>query len=434
MLSAFAVPVLVAAAATSAAEPGAHLSLHDAVGMALQHAFSARIAEYKETSADAKVAEARVAFLPDLSADYSENRYDDSLRGIARAAGVSSSGRETEADLNAQYTLISSTRRLNLKAAQLARESQQGQTESAKRQVIRDTARAYLQVVQADALLHLAEQDVARRQRHREEAEALVKAGKRAEYEVIRADADLAAAEAQRVDAKNAARTARSTLAQTVGAALPLDFVAESPAPPVDPRTEKKSQVAPELIRDSLNRRADVKAAEDDAESARVGVERQRRAYLPTVSLFARYTKYPNPGPTDFVDSQFMYGGQITIRFSDMLTNAWRERDARAQARLQAVVADQTRVAVSLDVERAMLEVDRAVEVKASVEKSLAAAQRNYETAAERYRLGVASQTEQIDAEVTLVSAEADAAKADVGLRTALWNLRYEMGESLDVL
>ena len=114
--------------------------------------------------------------------------------------------------------------------------------------------------------------------------------------------------------------------------------------------------------------------------------------------------------------------------------NFYRDRDARAQARLQDVVADQTRVAVSLDVERSMLEVDRATEVAASVSKSLAAARRNYETASERYRLGVGSQTEQIDAEATLVEAEVNAAKADVGLRTALWNLRYEMGEPLDVL
>lgn len=446
---AFACAVLFAAAAAASAPApsGPPLSLRDAVNLALTHAFSARIASYREASASAKVGEAWVAFLPDVTGVVVDNAYQNTVNsnyvGLkppptpgATPFPIPSSelhGTQTEADINAQYVLLSSTRRLNLKAAQLARDSQRNQTENARRQVIRDTARAYLQVVQADALLRLADQDVARRRQHLDEASALVKAGKRAEYEVIRAEADLAASEASLVDAKNQARVARSTLAQTVGTSLPLDFAAEPPAPPVDPRKQKPREAQADMIQNSLQKRPDVESAEYDATAAQVGVEQQRRAYLPSLSLFARYTKYPSPASTDLIDSSWTYGGQLTIRFSDMLTNAYRERDARAQAHLQAVVADQTRVAVSLDVERAMLEVDRATEVQASQQKALDAAQRNYDSVAARYHLGVATQTEQIDAEAALVEVETNAAKADIALRTALWNLRYEMGEPLDV-
>jgi outer membrane protein TolC len=112
--------------------------------------------------------------------------------------------------------------------------------------------------------------------------------------------------------------------------------------------------------------------------------------------------------------------------------NLWRVRAARDDARSARVAAEQTRVAVSLDLQRAALEVDRATEVLAANQKSLAAARRNFDAVEERYRLGVASQTEKIDSESALVSAETDAVKADVAWRTALWSLRYEMGESLD--
>jgi outer membrane protein len=429
---------LFLAAPAHAAEPaGPTLTLKAAVALALQHAFSARIAAYRDASAEAKVAEARVGFLPDLSAELTQNYSDRHFNPHYVSAippGYPTYQTSTQADFSANYVLISSTRRLDLRSAQLARESQERNTEVAKRQVIRDTARAYLQVVQADQLKRLAEQDVARRTRHRDEAEALVKAGKRADYENIRAEADLSGAEATLVEARNSARLARSTLAQTIGTAIPLDVVAEPPAPPVDPRGEKKGTVSQELIVDSVQRRADVRATQYDAEAAHVNVSRNTRHFYPTLSVFARYSYLPTASNSDLIDSSLTYGGQLQILFSDNLKNFYRERDARAQARLQDVVADQTRVAVSLDVERAMLEVDRATEVSASVAKSRDAAQRNYETASERYRLGVGSQTEQIDAEAALVEAEVNAAKADVGLRTALWNLRYEMGEPLDVL
>lgn len=434
-------PVAVPVATAAPVVAGPTLTLKDAVGLALQHAFSTRIAGFREASAEAKVGQARVGFVPDLSADLTENAYSRVVNrkyvgfsGGATIPGSALYGKSLQADVNANYVLISTTRRLDLKSAKLARDAQFQSSETAKRQVIRDVARAYLQVVQADALKRLADQDVARRTRHHQEAEALVRAGKRADYEVIRADADLAASEANQIEAKNGARLSRSTLAQTVGTSLPLDFTADPPAPPVDPRGEKTGSATADMIGDTLKKRADIRAAEFDAESARVNVDRNVRRYLPTLSLFARYTKYPAPSRFDTFDSSLTYGGQLEVRFSDTLTNVYRERDARAQARLQAVVADQTRTAVSLDVERAMLEVDRATEVAGSVQKSVEAARRNYQTASERYRLGVGSQTEQIDAEAALVEAEVNAAKADVGVRTALWNLRYEMGESLDVL
>jgi outer membrane protein TolC len=440
LASLLSVSALAAEPAAGTVVQGPSVSLKDAVVLALNHAFSARIATYREASAAARVGEAQVAFVPDFSASLNDSgysRYPNPNYIYTPPGGIPKNeryGKSLQADLNANYVLLNTTRRLDLQAAQLTRESQGKSTEAAKRTVVRDTARAYLQVVQSDALLRTAEQDVTRRQHHKDEANALVRAGRRAEYEVIRADADLAAGEANLIEVKNNVKISRSTLAQVIGTALPLDFVATSPAPPVDPRTTRAGESADQMISASVKARPDVQAAQDDADVAHIGYNRSNRAFFPSLSLYARYSKFPTPAGIDAVDSSFTYGALLEIRFSTVLNNLYATKDTLAQAHLQAVVADQTRVAVSLDVERAMLELDRYAEVKAATMKSLEAARRNYETAAERYRLGVATQTEQVDAESGLVDAEVNAVKSDVGYRTALWNLRFEMGVSLDVL
>lgn len=442
--SAFLAALTLYSATPALAQPAAAdapvLGLRDAIGLALQYAFPSRIAGFREAGAAARVGEARVAFLPDFSASLSRSaserelnpdyigtipRHSDSLQG----------------DLSASYILLNTTRRLDLMAAKVQKQGLAATTDDAKRAVIRDTARTYLLVVQADALLRLAEQDLMRRTRHVEETKALVRGGKRADYEILRAEAELATSEASAVEARNGARIARATLAQVVGKELPIGFATETPAPPADPRSGKRGpEAARSIVPDSLARRPDLRAAGADAEVARLAFVKAERRYLPTLSVFARYNtvfdRYAPPGAgADFespYDSSFSWGGQLEVRFSDMLANRYRGQASRAEVRLARVIEDQSRVAASLEIERASLELDRATEVSAATAKSLDATRRNYESTSERYRLGVATQTERVDAEAALVEAEVNAAKSDVGYRIAIWNLRYEMGESLD--
>ena len=436
---------MFASSSALAAEPAAPvatgqvLPMRDAIGLALQYAFPSRIAQFREAAAAARVGEARVAFLPDLSAGLSQNASEREIKP-AFVGTLPRHSDSLQGDVTASYVLLNTTRRLDLLTAKVNRQGLAAATEDAKRAVIRDTARAYLNVVQADALLRLAEQDLTRRARHVEETRALVRAGKRADYETLRAEAELATSEASAIEARNGARIARATLAQVVGKELPIGFATEQPPPPADPRKGKSgAEAARAIVADSLVRRPDVRAAGADAEIARLSFARQERRYLPTVSLFARYNRvfeqYNDP-LDDFqspYDTAFSWGGQLEVRFTDMLANKYRSQAARAEARAARVVEDQTRVAASLEIERASLELDRATEVSAATAKTLDATRRNYEVTSERYRLGVATQTERVDAEAALVEAEVNAAKADVGYRIALWNLRYEMGEPLDV-
>lgn len=437
-----ATPVLAPAQQPAAPATAPVLTLRDAVGLALQYAFPSRIAGFRESAAAARVGEARVAFLPDFSASVSHNASDRFVNqsytpqgGTAPIQGLPEKvyQNSTDADLSASYVLVSTTRRLDLKAAQALQQGLSASTEDSRRAVVRDTARAYLVVVQADALLRLAEQDLSRRTRHVEETRALVRAGKRADYEILRAEAELATSEASAVEARNGARIARATLAQVVGKELPIGFATETPAPPADPRAGKRgAEAARSIVADSLARRPDVRAAGADAEIARLTFSRVERRFLPTVSVFARYNRLLDLADEDPYAETYVWGGTLEIRFSDMLMNRYRSQAARSEARLARVVEDQTRVAASLEIERASLELDRATEVSAATAKSLDATRRNYESTSERYRLGVATQTERVDAEAALVEAEVNAAKSDVGYRTAIWNLRYEMGETLD--
>lgn len=411
--------------------------MRDAVALALQHAFPSRIAGYNEAAAAARVGEARVAYLPDLSTGISASGYQ---RVVNRNYYLGSSlpdaslrGDSYDATLSASYVLLSTTRRLDVLSATIQREGLAASTEDARRAVVRNTATAYLRVVEADALLRLAEQDVGRRTRHLDESRALVRAGKRADYEVLRAEAELASAEASLVQARNGVRVARATLAQAVGRELPIDFTAETAPPPADPRGGSGPAVAREIVPPSLARRADVRAAGAEAEVARLELRRQERRYLPTLSLFARYNRVLDASQFDAFDQSYSYGGQLDVRFSDMLANIYRSKAVRARARAANIAEDQARVAAALEIERASLELDRSIEVSAATRKSLDAARRNYESTSERYRLGVATQTERVDAEASLVEAEVNAAKADVSYRVAIWNLRYEMGEPLDV-
>lgn len=437
-----AAPAFAQDAAPTPTPAGAVLTLPDAINLGLAHAFGARIAAFREEAAAERVGAARTAFLPDLTLNVDDSAYQQHINPDyvnAAALRALNQGRSQvwnstpNGTVDARYTLLSSTRRLDLEAARLSREAQSAANETARRQVVRDVARAYLQVVQADALLKLAEEDVLRRKHGLDEAHALVSAGKRADFEVIRAEADLASAEATHVQRKNDVRLSRQTLSEVCGSPLPLDFTAQTPEPPSDPRGSGVGPGIPSsTVDDVLKKRPEVRGAAADAASAKVSWQRDNRRFVPTLQLFADYNRILTPRPIDAYDQTLSYGGQLTVRFSDMTANWYRTRASRSEARLAQVTADQTRVSVSLDVERAALEADRAAEVLAASKKASDAARRNYEVAEERYRLGVATQTERIDAEASLVEAEANAARADVDYRTTLWNLRYEMGEPLE--
>ena len=442
-MRAYLLPFLIVVSAPALAqEPspavtptGPTVTLQDAMSLAMQHSFTTLVANYRQVSAAEAVGVTKVGFLPSLSAtiqDSALQQHANDKSPVGAALG-NSYGQQRQGSLDARYELFSTTRRLDYRSASLSLSSQTQQAELARRQVRRDVANAYLTVVQDDQLLRLADADVVRKTRSLDEARAMVKAGKRAEFEVVRAEADLASAQATEVGARNDARLSRQALAQVVGFDLPIDLAVTPPSVPPDPRGSPAGPgISDAQIDDVLRHRPDVLSSSTDAEVASVQLQKTRRRYLPTLSLFGDYTQVIEPTRTDFFDRTVSYGGQLVVRFDDTAANVYRTGQARADAQGAAVKAEQTRIGARLDIRRAALEVDRATEVRDATAKALDASRRNYDSVDERYRLGVASQTERVDAEQALVSAEVDAEKADVGLQTALWNLRYEMGASLE--
>ena len=418
----------------SAAGPVESLTLYQAVALAQSHSFAVREAALNVDAAQAGLAERATDFLPRVSASVTANGFNQTLNPNyftpVDPTLLNLSGESYSTDVGVSYGLLSSTRRLNWRREQALTRGSRDSFEAAKRRLVRDVASGYLSVVEADSLARLAVEDAKRRDNALLEARGMVEAGRRAEFEILRAEAENAAARARVLDAENNQRVARAELSRVVGVRLGQQFRTTFPAAPEVPALPASAEARRSRV---LANRPEVRASAQETLAARLSQNAASRTYLPTLGLFANYRRDLAPRETDLTIESFSYGASLSVVFGDQAATVWRVRGARARALSAITRADRLKYELEVEAQRAQLNYEYAIKDREAREQALVASRRAFESTAERYRLGVATQTERIDADAALAQAESDDTRSQVALAKALWEVRYALGESVEV-
>ncbi len=246
-------------------------------------------------------------------------------------------------------------------------------------QVLLEASRQFLLALQAEALIDIERRNLELAQRRREQATALFEAGETTQVDVLRAEADIKAAERRVVEAERSREAAVSEL--RLALALDEEFALVPPA-----GGERAVPLVPaesELLSQAFGARPEVRQAQYSLETAELEVEKQRGAYYPVVSADAGYVRQATTFPRESygfgairVTVPIYQGGEIGARVAIA-----EEREKQAN-----LVLEEARRVVREDVRIALVDLEASRTNLALAEQQLQSAEAEYAQTSELYQ------------------------------------------------
>lgn len=272
-------------------------------------------------------------------------------------------------------------------------------------------------VLSAKQIFQAAAQADRRAQTHLELAEAGVRSGMRPPIERTRAQADVARAGVQRARAAGGLAAARAALAAAIGASsLEVDAL---PSPQDDTRSE-----APTRLEDAIQRAAalspELAAALAQLRAQQAATMALTRELLPDLFLSGSLSGRAGGAPPSSGEGPYGAGWlpsvgnwdlALVLRWSVIDPVLWaRRKAARERERVAQAEVEVVRRAMTLEVQRAHLELTAAQQILPGLTATVTAGRANLEQAEARFRAGLGTIVELADAEALLVNAELELA------------------------
>jgi len=374
-------------------------TLRDLLITAVDQNRDIKIAAARVSEARAQAAIARVAQFPQINADFTGQR------GRVFQAGDYATGQlfsiegqlSFELDLWGRLSSLSDAARSILLATEYARD---GVTSS----LVGDTATAYFDLISFDQQLRITQRTLGVRQRFLDLTQSRLRNGAAAAVDVNRADASLAATQAIAADLKRQIAQTENRLRILLG---------ENPAPVPRPDIDLEGLPPPPdvpagLPSSLLERRPDLRQAEENLTAATANVRVAKAALFPTISLTGLFGWESLDLSKLFTGPTKVWG--IGLDVLQPLINAQRNRHQveAAQARAeQALLQYQSAVAQAFrEVSDALVAQQHFAEQLRAQEQQVRALQDASARILRRYEVGYSSYFEVIDADSSLYAAQ----------------------------
>jgi outer membrane protein TolC len=420
-------PLLAVAAAAQIQVPSNQaLTLREAIDRALAASATVQQAQAVERAAEAGVRGARASRLPQLGLQAGYTRQSD----VPEFFVVQPSG-----DRLAVFPNIPNNYRTRAEVGlplftggRLAAQQQAAEAERAGAghdvrtvgsDVALETASAYWSLVTARQSERVLAEAVQSYEAHLTDAQNRERLGLAARNEVLSVQVERDRAQLNALRARNEAQLAQANLARLLGLddgrslepAESLDRPGR-PLPPLEPMVQEALGARPERT---------AAMARIGAAEARVRVERSAR--LPQASFAAGFD-YSNPNRRILPpEATFQDSWDVNVNLSWTAFDSGRTSASIARARAQLDAARSQLVdmdrRVRLQVTQRALDLDTARAAAEVAERGLEAARESQRVASERYRAGVLSSAELLDAEVALLRAGLDRTETHAQTRLA---------------
>jgi TolC family type I secretion outer membrane protein len=397
------------------------LRLGDAIDIALCNNPLTRLSWASAKVAAAQVGVARSAFLPNLNATAALAR--------SETRNVASSGGQTELNgaLSINYLLFDFGGRDA--TLELARQSLLASdwTHNANLQsVLLGAVQAYYQLYATQEAVQSAISSEKASLTSLEATRARLRAGNATRADVLQAQTAYSQAQLNRTQFEGTAATARGVLANSLGFSADRDLRI---AQPPDLEAQKVAERAvDELMAQAKASRPDLAAAEAQVRAAQSNIKVQESAGKPTVSLFGTGSATQvNPGPSPIIGA---IGVQVNIPLFTGYQNTYQILQARSQLELQVATRDKLATDVSLDVWRSYQDLRTQGQSLITAGELLASAQESYNVALARYKAGVGTIIDLLNAQSALASAQLQVIQARYQ-----WNLaKATLAKAIGVL
>jgi len=268
---------------------------------------------------------------------------------------------------------------------------------------------------------------------HLKDVRAFFDQGLLTKNEVLRSELELSNVEIIRIDARNAAEVALTSLDSLIG--LPLDT-------DVDLTTTAESQasrlpaaddgLAGSQVEHALVNRPDLKSAEFRIKASELGVKAARSGFYPQIILSGNYYYLrPNPRILPALDEfKGTWDLGISVFFDLWDWGQTKSQTEQAKARLaqardaRKLLEDQA----ALEVTQSRLSLARAGDKVPVAVQAVGQAEENLRVTRERFKQGVALNADVLDAEVALLQARLSRTQAVIDLVLAQARLEKALG------
>ncbi|MCX8164266.1 MAG: TolC family protein [Aquificaceae bacterium] len=359
------------------------LTLEQAVEVAIKNHTSLRLSFLEIQKAEEGIRRARAGILPQVNFSYSYTRLSQEL-----AFGFTPRNRQSY-NLEAEQTIFNKAVFEGLKLAKDQRELQELIKEDTLREVEFQTKQLFYALLYKREVVRLLEENLKYWEENLRQTEGKFEAGVVPKVELTRARAQLENARAQ----LQSARTDYQKGLEDFRAFLRLDHSPE-PQGSLDYRPPRTSEA-----QDNLKNNSTLKVARKNLEVAERFVEVQKSQYYPTLNFFANYQGNTARvgGQTDMVDG-YTFGARLNYRIFDGFGREASMAQARIDVFKQAENLKDLEQRLKAELSKTLEDI-RSLQVQIrALEASLEFARESLRLSTERYRFGVATQLEVLDA------------------------------------
>ena len=406
------------------ASPAGTLSLAAAVDLALCRNPATRSAWATARQQAAALGSAESALLPSVGVTGGESRYYGAHVDVTGA--IDSNPQNTsDAVLSLSWTLydfgarggrISSARHLLDAAAATAN--------SVSQQTVLNVVQSYYGVIAADASLNAANTTEAASARSLEVARTLSEGGAGTLADVLQAETAYDQALLTRVQLAATTKSARGTLAVTLG--LPADQTLTLEAQSVPDDVPALTARISDLMSEAMRQRPDLAAALAQRDAAEANITVARAAGRPSISISAGRDLIDTSGIPR--QNYSLVGLNITVPIFTGFNVAYGVRQAQAQLEASEANADQARLAVSLGVWNAYYSLDSANQQLAVTSGLIKTAEQNNDVALGRYKAGVGTIVDVLTAQAAAALARQTRINSELAWQVARTQLALALG------
>jgi outer membrane protein len=397
------------------------LSIVEAVKLALDNHPSIRGAEANARFASAGYTQAASAYYPSLSTTEQYSRTDGAFVFNPTVDVRNQTYDSYSAVFNVNQIIFDFGKTIGRVSANSSFSSAADQDYDAARQTVALNAYlAYLGLVQSQQVERVDEQAVASAQQHLKQAKAFFSVGKRAQFDVTKAEVDLANANVSLITARNNVRLAKLQLETAMG---------------IHPRNSyslsDSFSVAPfDLGLDSVRNvtsttRPELVSARDRVKANQSLVTAAKGQHLPTISAFGTWTWSNFNFP---LYNRWVGGLSFTLPLFQGFGISAQVDQAQATADASQANLDVLTDAVQTETEQYYLAMKEASERIDATTKLVEQAEENLNLAEKQYTAGVNSVIEVTDAQLSLSNARIIHIQALFDYNSSLIHLKRAMG------
>ncbi len=288
---------------------------------------------------------------------------------------------------------------------------------------------AYWSLFKAIEFKKVIDENVSQVQAHLKDVQSMMDQGMATTNDLLKVQVQLSDAQLHQIDANNAVQLANIGLNNVVGISLATKIELESE---VHHHVPAEFAELDALVHTALESRPELKAMDYRVKASEAGVTAAKSGWFPQIYLAGNYY-YNRPNQrivpnVDRFDDTWDVSVGVSLDIWNWGTTLHQTDQAQAQLAEAKDVLGQLQDGITLEITQTYLNLNQAKERIAVAEQGVKAAEENHRTTNQRFKEGLALNTDLLDAEVSLLQARTNYTQVLVDYELAEARLQKAIG------